>query len=443
MDYALSPFRSRAEGEVTSGGSNLSFDYSEKHSVHDVYLTCYMALKPHVIPLGLKLGMGRVTALKPRLDWTITENGTEVEADRQVWAWSTLQGGRLFDGYEGRERARTQDNYTVGSLYRFDIQAATTLPRLKFGGRFRYNWGKLDQYRWEGGGNDLTGSYGSTEAKRISETTFRVYGNKNWIKRDRFLFNTLVLSRYTVCDSTGVMAANNEVTSGREERAKTFVFQINPNINIYPWNNKFTFIDLAVLINYSHMRYDFTEPVWVGGGQKRSNVNTYVWDSEDYAWYDFSYGKQNFFEIAFDANPTFPVFGNKSQAVAVSLNVLFWTRFKWFYKYYGENQPTSTDANFVVQNTRKNFEREIWLNSNINIIYKRDPYMFRLMFGQPLTYSLSPRSRVYDASGKNLVTEVTHDNMWVSQSGAQIGLFVSTSLDNLFKRRKAAETTLP
>jgi hypothetical protein len=53
------------------------------------------------------------------------------------------------------------------------------------------------------------------------------------------------------------------------------------------------------------------------------------------------------------------------------------------------------------------------------------------MFGQPLTYSLTPSTRVYDGTGKSLLSEVKHENMWVSQAGAQIGLFVSTTLTNL------------
>lgn len=454
LQYILTPFRSRAEGAMTdaAGTNHLSFDYSEKHAAHDVYLTAYWGYKPRTIPWGLKLGFGFNTATEPRLEWTINENDTLYEGERHAWAWSTLQGGHLFDDYEGHERARYQDSYTTGSLYQMDLQGAATLPRLKLGGRLRYKFGSLDQFEWQADTSavvadptiryEMTGDYVNAVAKEISEKTIRLYGNVNWIKHDKFRFSTLVLSRYTVADSTGVIPANSSIGSGVVERARNFVLQINPNINVYPWDNKFTFVDLALLCNYSHLQFDFTRPYSVGGGQVDSYVNTRVSLGEDYAWHDYSYARQNFFEIALDANPTFPVFGNRTRSVAMSLNLLFWLRFKWLYKYYGTNDVGSSDVTFNVDHVRKNFEREIWLNSVLNIIYRREPYMLRLMFGQPLTYSLSPVTRVYDSNGE-LLSEVEHENMWVSQSGAQVGLFISTTLENLFRRRSRSLDTAP
>jgi hypothetical protein len=447
LDYAYTPLRASAEGAMSDSlGNRLRFNYSNALSMHDFYLTTYWATKWRDIPLGFKIGGGRQSATQPRLKWEITENDTTYTAQRQMWAWSTLQGGHVFDDYEGHERGRTQDDYTVGSLYRFDLQAAATLSNLKVGGRFRYNTGSLNQYQWQTDTAahiadptiaSLTGSYQDIIAKKINEETFRVYGNYNWIKEENFLFNTLVLSRLTLIDSTGVDPLNPKAETGRLESSRTFVFQINPNVNIYPWGNKFTYIDLAILCNYSYMNYDFSQPYWVGGGQKRSHVGTGVQLGEDYAWYDCSYARQNFFEVALDVNPTFPVFGNKEHALALNVSMLLWTRFKWLNKYYG--QWNGNNAEFDVQNIRKTFEREVWLNTVANIIYRTGPYTVRLMVGQPLTYSLTPSTRVYDASGKNMLSEVQHENMWVSQAGAQVGLFVSTTLANLLGKNMPAD----
>ena len=445
LDYALMPFRNRAEGALGAGSGNaLRFSYSDALSNHDIYLTSYLATLWREIPLGFKFGMGMWSATAPRLEWNITENGTTYSADRHLWAWSTMQGGRIFGNYDGEEHARYQDNYTIGSLYRFDLQAAATVDRLKFGGRLRYNAGSLEQFAWDNGTSasaadpaaqyDLAGAYTNTVAKKISEKTIRVYGNYHWIQQEKFNFSTLVLSRYTVNDSTGVLPQNTAITNGMDEKSRTFVFQINPNVNIYPWSNKFTFIDLAILCNYSHMNYDFTQEIGVSGGQKRGYVGTSVVFDEDYPWYDFSYARQNFFEVAFDANPTFPVYGSKEQSVALSLSLLLWTRLKWLNKYYGDSRVTGSDLTFDIRNIRKNFEREVWLNTNLNIIYRRSPYTFRLMLGQPLIYSLTPVTRIYDGAGTTIQYELKHENMWVSQSGAQIGLFVSTSLDDLLMR---------
>jgi hypothetical protein len=463
LDYNYIPLRSHAEGAMTnSSGNSLQFNYNNALSMHDFYLTSYWAFKWKDIPIGLKLGGGRQATTEPRLKWSITENGTTYEAQRQVWAWSTMQGGRMFENYPGDDHGRYEDEYSFGSLYRLDIQASATLPRLKVGGRFRLTTGKLDWYQWQPNTGspvpdpvieDKRGSYQDAYAKKIGEKTFRVYGNYNWIKEDNFLFNTFVLSRYTLLDSIRVDPANTSVETGIKEKSRTFVFQINPNINLYPWGNKYTYIDLAILCNYANMGYDYTRPYWVGGGQKDSYAETWtyytptdstgavidtVWLTEDYAWYKCSYARQNFFEVALDINPTFPVFGDREQSLAVNVSLLLWLRFKWLNKYYGTGRTTSTDVFFDVQNIRKTFEREVWLNSVLNIIYRRGNYTFRLMFGQPLTYSLTPSTRIFDASGKKLVSEIQHENMWVSQSGAQIGLFVSTTLSNLLGKNMPA-----
>ena len=57
--------------------------------------------------------------------------------------------------------------------------------------------------------------------------------------------------------------------------------------------------------------------------------------------------------------------------------------------------------------------------------------MYRLTVGQPLIYSLRPETRVFDANGKNMVSEVLHENIWVSQAGLSLGFFVSTPVGNV------------
>jgi len=440
LEYTYIPFISKAEAAMTDDiGNILKFNYSNFRSIHDFYFTSYFATKFKDTPLGFKFGAGKESSTQPKLNWEIIKNDTFYSVQRHVWSWSTLQGGRIFYDYDGHEHAHYQDDYTVGSLYRVDLQTAATLPRLKVGGRLRLKYGSLNQYMWQQSDTlqipdpaiaNLTGHYDQIVSKKISEKTIRIYGNYNWIKKENFLFNTLVLSRLTFMDSTGVDPANPQAESGIKEDSRTFVFQVNPNVNIYPWGNKFTYIDLAILCNYNHMSYDFTQPYWVGGGQKRSYVGRRVYLGEDYTWYECSYARQNFFEIALDLNPTIPVFGGPNQACAISLSMLLWTRFTWLNKYYG--QFNTTKADFEIINIRKNYDRETWLNAVANIIYKRDAYNFRLMIGQPLTYSLTPQTRVYDASGKNLITEVKYENMWASQHGVQLGFFISTTLDNLF-----------
>jgi hypothetical protein len=433
LDYIFMPMRVKAQGE----GDGLSYTYKEGHSIQDIYLTSYAATFWHSIPLGFKLGMGRQASTRPDLEWTIDDNGTVSRAERLMWAWSTLQGSEVLGVDHGN--ARPQDDYTTGSQYHFDLQSAATLPRLKFGGRLRYSTGKLDLYQWHGNGgwdpgnlSNLTGAYANDLAKAISERTVRVYGNYTWLQGANWKFNTLALSRFTMNDSDYVSPRNSSISEGRKDHARTFVLQVNPNVNLHPWTYKNTFIDLAMLCNYSLARFTHTQPYWVeGGGQKESFIGTRVRDEEDYVWDDYSHGWQQFFEIAFDANPCFPIYGDANQSVAVNLSIFLWTRFKLTSKYYGQRVTPNTEVVWEADNIRRNYEHETWLNSVINVMYRRSPIMYRFTIGQPLIYSLRPETRVFDASGKTMESEVLHENMWVSQAGMSLGFFMSAPVDKV------------
>lgn len=433
LDYTYIPMRAEAQGEA--GAS--SFTYKEGHSIQDLYLTSYAALFWKSTPIGLKFGMGRQASTEPDLEWSIKNGGTLSDAQRLMWAWSTLQGGRVL-GVD-HALAQPQDEYTVGSQYHFDLQGAATLPRLKYGVRLRYSTGKLNLYRWHGNGGwdpgtraNLAGTYTNDIAKDISERTIRVYGNNTWLQGESWKFNTLVLSRFTMNDSDYVSPRNSSISGGRKDHARTFVLQINPNINLYPWKYKNTYIDLALLCNYSATWYSHLQPYWVdGGGQKDGYVGSTVQLGEDYVWNDFSYARSQFFEVAFDANPCFPIYGDAKQSVAANLLLLLWTRFKFTNKYYGERVAPNSDVNFQVNNIRRNYDHEVWLNSVVNLIYRRGPVMYRLTIGQPLIYSLRPATRVYDAEGKNLIREIVHENMWVSQAGMLIGFFITAPISNV------------
>jgi hypothetical protein len=119
----------------------------------------------------------------------------------------------------------------------------------------------------------------------------------------------------------------------------------------------------------------------------------------------------------------------KDQSVALGATMFLWRRYKWFDKYFGRTNELSNDLSFTIEKMRKNLDTETWLNSILNIIYRRGKYLFRLDIGQPLIYSLTPRTRLTDGTGDHVLFEKTRYNMWLSQSGMKIGLFVSTDLE--------------
>jgi hypothetical protein len=421
LRYSAWAMRSRASGYINT----TTFDYAEKSAFHELYFTGILGTKFKDIPIGIKLGLGGVYTTYPDLEfWT---NNPNISTNRLLWGWSALQGQNVFNIPESPAHAEYQDNFSIGPLGEFDIQAGATFPRLVLGTRFRYYTGKLHTYNWQ----ENLKTYSYDQADKIRNTTFRLYGNRIWSQGEKYRFATLVLSRYTRMDSTEVSIANTNLENGYVRGSRNFVFQINPNISLYPWRTKQTYIDAAILCNYSYTRYYFTGPHWVGGGQKDGYINTTVYAGDESWWQDCSYSDQNFFEVALDLNPVFPIYGNKDQSVALGVLMVLWTRFKWTNKYYGTSEVGASDINFKITGIRENYDHEAWLNSFFNIIYRRHGYIYRLDIGQPLIYSLTPRTRVTDASGKKILHEKRLENMWVSQSGVRLGFFVTTSLENL------------
>lgn len=432
IEYAYNPYRSNAEG--ANSVNNTNFKYRNAFSSHDFYVTSYFAWQPHETPYGFKFGFGTSTSFNPDPKFIVNTNGQEFTSNKQMWAWSLSQGWRHF--LDGEGRYEEQNSYSIGTTFKFDLQGAATWERLKAGCRLRLNTGVLKLYEWENDSSypapqllkdeNLFGFYSDSSEKKISEKTIRVYGNYTWFELDNLVFKTLVLSRFTVADSIHRSAENHDISDGVSEKAQTFVFQINPNVSIYPWDFKYTYLDLAILCNYSHLNYDFTQLYNVNGGQTRSYVSTYSYGPlEDHASTDYSYARQNFFEVAFDANPVFPIYGSASSSMALSVSFMLWTRFKWINKYYGRFEQGSFNLDW----TRESYEHETWLNTNINLIYRKNPYLFRFMFGQPLTYNISPSTRILDKSG-NQIGVSKPENMWQAQSGVQFGVYVQTTMDN-------------
>jgi hypothetical protein len=424
LRYSLWSMHSDASG--LAGGRQ--FSYNEKNSFHEVYLNSIFAKNIRNIPVGIKLGIGGIGTTDPKL-----ESSGNIDANRLYWGWSTSDGTAILPALA---HAFEQDQYSLGPLYELDLQLGATYPKLALGARFRLNFGNLDTYNYD----ETTSKYICNEANKVRNKTVRLYGNYIWSEGEKYRFATLVLTRYTYLDTTQHAVDNADVESGHIRESRNFVLQINPNISLYPWRTRQTYIDAAILINYSYIHFNHDYPYWVSGGQKESHVNSRANIGNEYWWEDCSYWNQNFFEVALDLNPVFPVYGNKDQSVAIGVMALLWTRFKWTNKYYGTNKISGSDIEFVTDNIRKNYDRETWLNSMINIVYRRKGFVYRLDIGEPLVYSLTPRTRVTDAGGKNVLYEKRNENMWVSQAGVKLGFFVTTGFDNIRNLRSRGKT---
>lgn len=387
----------------------IRYAYLEKHAIREAYLNTMIATFYKGLPVGFRIGLGAVNTTKPALDHDLSSG---VQSKRLRWGWE-------------KDTERWQDEFAVGSLFKMDLQAAATFENHKAGTRFRLHTGSLDNYGWV----DSLQDYSVTQ-KKIHNYTFRLYGIYNWFKREKFRFNTTVLTRFTTVDSiTQNPAPGHQDEINAIEKSRQFVFQINPNINVYPWKYPMTYIDAAILCNYQHMRYDFRTP----GGRY---IGTPVpWDLEDYTYADFSFARENFFEIALDIFASIPVFGIRDRMAAIGISTLIWRRYKWMNKYYYDWDGDE------IHGKRKNFDRETWLNAVISLMYRHRKFMYRLDVGQPLIYSLTPRTRLYDNSRDDPDRRdrvLSHEKMWLAQSGFRIGFYISTALENLIRYKPIA-----
>ncbi|HEX3019925.1 MAG TPA: hypothetical protein VHP36_06470 [Chitinispirillaceae bacterium] len=418
LRYSAWPMISEASGNV----DNLSFHYKERNSFHELYISSMAAKTIRNVPVGVKIGLGGIATTKPDI-----ESNIPGEAGRLFWGWSASQGGNVLNTATHLAHAAQQDDYSLGPLLEIDFQAGATFPRLALGTRFRFNFGNLDSYNW----HDDVSSYIHDEAYKVRNFTYRLYGNYIWSEAQKYRFATLVLTRYTSLDTSQHAIGNPDVENGHTRNMKNFVLQINPNVSLYPWRSKQTYIDAAILCNYSFMHFSHKAPFWVDGGQEDAYVNSNVYVGPEYSWENCSYWNQNFFEIALDLNPVFPIFGNKEQSVAIGIMAMLWTRFKWTNKYFGESEANGSDIDFSKESVRKNFDHETWLNSMISIVYRRRAFVYRFDISQPLVYSLTPKTRIIDLKKDEVIYEKANKNMWVSQAGVKLGFFITTDIDNL------------
>ena len=381
--------------------------YRERHAIREGNLKTMLATYFRDTPVGFSLGLGGVSTSQPKLDHQIISGGTKTPSNQLLWGWRTADP----DGEDENE-------FAIGSLFKGDAQIAATLGYNKIGTHLRFYGGTLDDHIWDDGLQDYR-----IELKKIHNYTVRLYGIYNWFRQEKLRFNTTVLTRYTFVDSINVEKDNPKVEIGTE-KSKVFVFQVNPNVNIFPWKFPMSYIDAAILCNYQHTRYDYVRP-------DNSFFSTTIgWDIEEYSWEQCSYYWENFFELALDIFASIPVFGMRDRSAAITVSGLLWRKYKWKDKFFGR----MNNGEFEKTGIRKSFDKETWLNMVIGLMYRQGSFMYRLDIGQPLIYSLTPRTGRYNGDG-TLRDGRSSEKMWLSQSGFKLGFFVSTDLTNFIRYR--------
>ncbi|MBN1757102.1 MAG: hypothetical protein JW863_02225 [Chitinispirillaceae bacterium] len=404
LHYTADHLSAKATGLDDAGDP--TYTYNERNAIREVNFKAMLATYYKSTPIGFSLGLGGVSTSAPRLDHKRYSGSTVTSSNLLLWGWRT-----------GSAEPLPQEEFAIGSLFKGDAQVAATLGNHKIGSHFRLYAGTLDDYNWNGS-NDY-----DINLKKIHNYTVRLYGLYNWFRMEKFRFNTTVLTRYTFVDSINVRKDNprSEIAT---EKAKVFVLQVNPNVNIFPWKFPMSYIDAALLCNYQFTRYDYLLP------NNDYHWSTIGWDIEEYSWEQCSYYNENFFELALDVFASIPVFGMRDRSAGITVSTLVWRRYKWKNKYFGDME----NGDFRIDEIRRSFDKETWLNLVLGLMYRQGSFMYRLDIGQPLIYSLTPRTGKYNGNG-DLIEGKYSEKMWLSQSGFKIGFFVSTDLTNLIRYR--------
>jgi hypothetical protein len=442
-EYSLGVLKNTSEGNFTNQDDNgyIPYEYSLGNTIHDILLTSVLGFPVRGIPVGIKLGFGFNQSGRPESEIKFTKENTPYNSNRMLWGWSRSGCNHIF-GPRGTEGdAWFQNEYSIGPLFRFDIQGGTTFPRCKLGTRFRYITGLQDQYAWTSGeftgtdsiiGSRFIGDYKKSEwSKKSRDALFRLYGNIFWKKHEQYSLNTLVFLQYEGKSAFNALSDNLEVEDDAKQKMRNFILEINPNINVFP-GSKSTYIDVGLLLEYSFTRFENTYNRYInGGGEKESFINTPVNIDAleaEYHWERFSYANENFFDAGLDISTMFPLYGNADKRLGLGFILFANTKFTWYNKYFGTNPAGDAAGEFSVTGIRKNYRHEIWFNSMMILYWAFSRYNFRLEVTEPLLYSLSPRTRVTDATGKVVKYEHIVKGTWSSLNSVRVGLFVSYDL---------------
>jgi hypothetical protein len=447
LNYDVDGLRNRADGNMTNADNDtyIPFEYSLRHTLNDIYLNGMLGFKVREVPVGFRLRFGYENTLALKQELTYTKNGQKHSSERALWGWATVGCNHVFGPRSTEGDAWLQREYSQGPLYRLDFQTGITLPRIKFGGLFRYKFGHQDQYQWVSDTINSTGDpvlnnsfQGSYEKSNWSKTTrdamIQLYGNINWRRGERYALNTFVAVDYEGSTYGDALSENLDVVNDAKEKRRNVSVEFHPNINLR-LGERFHYIDAALLLEYGYTRLNNTYERWVGGGTQETYWNTSDNGEDEDVWERYSYANENYFDVGADISAMFPLVNRETSMLGFGFILYFDTKFTYLTKYYGDNTDNGTEITFTVNSERENFTREIWFNSALMLQYMRSPFHIRLEVTEPFLYSLMPRTTITDKNTKEVTWDHEKEPLWLSQQGFSVGLFFGYEMTLPFLKR--------
>ncbi|MCX7725762.1 MAG: hypothetical protein N2053_02810 [Chitinispirillaceae bacterium] len=459
IDYNFDIMGNNAEGNFTAyteyypEGATLPFSYSLTHLKNRLTGCGIAAFTIKDIPVGIKFkaGFDNTLMLKKDLSFSkLAKNGDGSFTDslivyrfkdddaKAMWGWSEAGCNHVF-GLRGTQGDTwLQNEYSLGPIYNINLIGGITLNKIKGGIYFRNNWGHLKQYRWKSSdvivANDTVvsrnfiGRYVVDDMAKIKRTTeTKVFGNLKWKEERFFSLNTFASLEYIDSTEGSALSSNLQAESSSKEKIRRVSLEFDPNLLVTP-REIMDYVNAALIIRYQYSRYSNTSNMWVGGGTIRTYWNTSTPSGWEDVWESFSYANENSLDIGADFAAMFPLLKGINN---LSLHLRFFgdVRFTLQKKYYGENSNTNNIVNFIVENTRKNYWREIMFNTNIMLQYRRGPYMLQFYIIEPLLYSVLSTTSVTDANGRVLNDgnnyPLKKSPLWITQNGISFALYAS------------------
>lgn len=443
FNYDINGLSSDAEGNLSDSAEIdefIPFKYSHQHNINNIYLRGIFGFNIREVPVGLFVRLEYENTFYFNQEFTYSKGEYSGSSNRALWGWSTRGCNHIFGTRQAEGDSYFQREYSQGPLYRFDLQGAATLSKVKFGGLFKFKFGHQEQYLWR---SDTTSSSSTGDtildrnfvgeyvkgnwSKVTRDATIKAYGNINWRKGKRYALNTFISLDYNGRTHGDALSENLDIENDSKEKMRSISLEFNPNINL-SLGELFHYIDVALLLKYSYARHNNTYERWIGGGTQETYWNSAVNGENENVWERFSYANENYFDIGVDISTMFPIVNKESGYLGFGFMLLFDTKFTQFTKYYGTNTDNEITNTFNVYNRRENFKREIRFNTVLMLQMLKGPFNVRFELKEPFLYSLMPSTRITDADNNNVSYEHQKQPLWLSQKGFGMGLFFAYEL---------------
>jgi hypothetical protein len=419
-------------------GSPLPYDYSMLHLLGTGGFTGAVAFAPWGVPAGLRLqfGVQNTAALTHSLEFT--KDGTEYSSDRATWGWTTSPCAHVF-GLRGPEGDTwLQGDYATGPLYTVDLQTGVTLPFGKSGLRFSTINGHQDYYQWRtdsasfGADSIVNRNFvGNYEKQPWSRTTggmtAALYTNYLLQRHEDIALSLFGRINYHGLTSGEALSGNLDVTGDSKQASHGFSIDAAPNLTI-PLGSLFNYIDVAVPLQYGYARKSNTYMRWVNGGQIKTYWDTETDSADENSWQPFSYANRHDVNAGVDLSAMFPLVNSPSTKLGLGVQLLVNAGATFTFKKYGTNTDNGSAVDFTVEQKRYDYEGRKQFSTGVKLQYQGGRSWGWFEITEPLLQAVRPRTKVTDASGKQVLYEHEKAPLWLSMQGMRFSVYYTRQM---------------